>query len=223
MNATAFRSSRMVRYGLAATSSTVLVLAFAIGTVLAWTAPSLQALCAADENHYSWEINLTHEPDYLIQFSWSSTFSNPWTVNFASSGSHDFDTDRGGSTLYARWKNDTAKKTSAAADSELCEQPSPTPEESVKESVSESPSPTPQESVSETPSPTPEESVSETPSPTPEQSIAGSTGTPAPSIPNTALGISGQGAALTLSLPLAVFLGGLLIAGLMMLARGRVR
>ena len=159
MNATAFRSSRMVRYGLAATSSTVLVLAFAIGTVLAWTAPSLQALCAADENHYSWEINLTHEPDYLIQFSWSSTFSNPWTVNFASSGSHDFDTDRGGSTLYARWKNDTAKKTSAAADSELCEQPSPTPEESVKESVSESPSPTPQESVSETPSPTPEESV----------------------------------------------------------------
>jgi hypothetical protein len=110
---------------LAIMAVTTLALATSVTSVVAWTPPSLEALCASDENSYSWRITLTTEPDYWIELSWNADFSDDWDVDFGSAGQHQFDTPRGGSVLYARWKNDTAKKTSAQANAVLCEQPVP--------------------------------------------------------------------------------------------------
>ena len=55
------------------------------------------------------------------------------------------------------------------------------------EEPDETPSPTPEETPAETPGETP----GETPAETPEGSVAGGTGTPAPSQPDTAMGVQG--------------------------------
>jgi hypothetical protein len=69
-----------------ATTAAMLLLAGVAGTALGWTRPSLSAECAPDADHYAWSISLTREPDYLIQFSWSSTFSNAWVGRCGWSG-----------------------------------------------------------------------------------------------------------------------------------------
>ena len=128
---------RGARTALTFVSGAALVLCISVGTVMAWVQPSLAAQCAPDENSYAWTINLAQEADYNIQFSWSSTFSNPWSTDFGSNGPHAFTTDRGGATLYARWLSDGSSKTQANANGDLCEQPpatatptpTPTPEE----------------------------------------------------------------------------------------------
>jgi hypothetical protein len=56
----------------------------------------------------------------------------------------------------------------------------------------ETPAPTPEETPVETPVETPEETPAQaTPAETPEGSVAGGTGTPAPSQPDTAMGVQG--------------------------------
>ena len=67
-----------------------------------------------------------------------------------------------------------------------------------------------------TPTPTPEGSVAQTATPTPEGSQAGGTGTPAPSVPNTALSLTGSGSLAT------IFFGAVLIASLGALAYANV-
>jgi hypothetical protein len=62
--------------------------------------------------------------------------------------------------------------------------PTPTPTASPTASPTPTPTATPTEPGSETPV--------RTPSPTPEQSVAGGTGTPAPSMPNTAIAAGGE-------------------------------
>ena len=143
------RRGRMAQVMITVASVSALVLTVSVGSALAWARPSLAPQCASDEAHYSWILNLSREPDYKIQFSWNSNFSNYWNVNFGKSGEHAFETSRGGSTLYARWKNDKRKSTSALADAQLCVQPSQS--ESPSATPSESPSATPTESPSATP------------------------------------------------------------------------
>ncbi len=119
-----------MRRVVAATASSMVVIALTAGAVFAWVRPTLTAACADDESHFSWNINLSQEADYQIQFSWSSNFASPWLVNFGSPGDHEFVTDRGGSTLYARWMSDQSKSTSGGANDELCvpkATPTPTP------------------------------------------------------------------------------------------------
>ncbi len=111
---------RAARTALALMSIAVLMLTISVGTVFAWSAPTLTATCAVDANHYSWQIGLPQEADYNIQFSWSSDFSNPWTQDFGSQGNHAFDTVRGGAILYARWLSDSNVTTSASANGEPC-------------------------------------------------------------------------------------------------------
>ena len=118
---------RGARTALTFVSGAALVLCISVGTVMAWVQPSLVANCAPDENSYAWTINLAQEADYNIQFSWSSTFSNPWSTDFGSQGPHSFTTIRGGATLYARWLSDGNSKTQGNANGDLCEQPTPTP------------------------------------------------------------------------------------------------
>ncbi|HET9416314.1 MAG TPA: prealbumin-like fold domain-containing protein [Candidatus Limnocylindria bacterium] len=108
---------------LGAASVATVLLAMSVSAALGWTKPSLGAECAPDADSYAWTITLTQEPDYLIQFSWTADFADTWTVNFGSAGMHSFTTDRDGSTLYARWKNDKAKQDSEAANGDLCRNP----------------------------------------------------------------------------------------------------
>lgn len=192
-----FTSGRAGRRGLAAVAATLIALVTSVGTALAWQAPVLGADCAPDQNHNAWRIQLSQEPNYKIQFSWSSDFSGAWTVDFGSAGLHAFDTARGGATLYARWKDDTGKKTSAAANGELCEpEPTPTPTPTPTQQPTPTPTTTPTEQPTPTPTelptatPTPEASeqgATSTPTPTPEQSVEAGTGTPAPSLPDSAM------------------------------------
>ena len=118
---------RIARMAMAMASVAVLTLALSITTVLAWMPPVRHRCSPPDADHYAWRINLSQEPNYLIQMSWNADFSNKWTVNFGSPGSPDFDTIASGSTLYVRWASDIAKKASAAADGQLCVQPTPSP------------------------------------------------------------------------------------------------
>ena len=104
-----------MRRVVAATASSMVVIALTAGAVFAWVRPTLTATCADDQSHFAWNINLSQEADYQIQFSWSSNFASPWLVNFGSPGDHEFVTDRGGSTLYARWMSDKSQSTSGGA------------------------------------------------------------------------------------------------------------
>jgi hypothetical protein len=112
---------RIARLTIAMPSIVVMVLTLSVGTVLGWAPPSLAADCAPDQDSYAWTITLPQEPDYLIQLSWNADFSDRWTVDFGSAGSHAFTTDRDGHTLFARWKNDNSKSDSQAASADLCE------------------------------------------------------------------------------------------------------
>ena len=113
----------MKRIPIAALSAAVLVLAMA-GSALAWVAPVLAAECAPDENTYAWTITLNPESNQNIDLSWDENFSVVFdTMDFGTSGPHSFTTDRGGDTLYVRYASDHNAKASAAANSELCEQP----------------------------------------------------------------------------------------------------
>ncbi len=113
------------------------------GIAIAWQQPTLTALCAPDANHFAWKIHLANESDFELDGSFDSDF-DPLTMadigagdeafdelDFGSSGDHEFTTPRGGSTLYVRWSSDHGSKTDAAANEELCEQPS------VEQSVAE--------------------------------------------------------------------------------------
>jgi hypothetical protein len=175
-----------VRKLLPLLSASILTLAIA-GTAMAWQNPQLVSDCASDENSYAWWVTLPgSEPNYNFDWSFSSNFSNATTVNAGGTAPFYFETPRGGSTLYVRWSSDHGAKTSALADGELCVKPTPTP--------------------------TPEQP---TPTPTPEGSAAGGTGTPAPSIPDTAAGVSGATgtlATLGFGLILVVSLGALAFA-----------
>ena len=175
---------RVARTALAMVGVVIATFALSITTVLAWAPPGLTAHCAPDADHYAWRINLSQEPDYLIQLSWNSDFSNKWTLNFGNAGSHDFVTDRSGATLYVRWQNDTAKTANAAANGTLCRQPAPTP----------TPTPTPTATPTSTPTPTP----------TPRESELGGnpTPTPAPVLPDTSVLPSAVTSALALPIGL---------------------
>ncbi len=95
--------------------------------VLAWTAPSVQPNCAPDENSYAWTVTLSgKESNYNFDWSFNEGFSTFTTVN-GSQGDNDLVTPRGDTTLYVRWSSDHASKTSAAANTTLCEQSTPTP------------------------------------------------------------------------------------------------
>jgi hypothetical protein len=184
---------------LAPTAALALLLAMA-GVALAWTAPALSAECAPDGSHFAWKIHLPSESNYNIDWSFDSGFATFSTINFGSSGDHDFTTDRGGTTLYVRWSSDTGVKAHAAADDSLCQQPS------VEESVAESTAASVEESVAESTA----ESVA-------EQTVEAGTGTPAATIPNTSLDGTGSG-----PLPTIVF-SVVLLGSLGILAYGNVK
>jgi hypothetical protein len=196
-----FVRRRRTQRVMAAIGSSLLIIALSASAVFAWVKPTLAAMCADDQAHYAWQITLPQEADYQIQFSWSSSFANAWLVDFGSPGAHAFSTDRGGSTIYARWKSDTNVSTSGAANGELCYQPTPTP--------------TPTPTATPTPTPTP---TATPPSVhhSPEQSVEGSTGTPRP-IPDTAIALGDQ-SRIVLAFPVAM----LVIAVVLALSAGFV-
>ena len=203
-----FVRHRRTQRVMAAIGSSLLVVALSAGAVFAWIRPTLASMCAADQAHYAWQITLSPEADYKIQFSWDSSFANAWTVDFGSSGAHAFSTDRGGSTLYARWKSDVNKSTSAAANGELCYQPTATP--------TPTPTPTPTATPTATPTQTPP-----THRPSPEQSVQGSTGTPQP-IPDTAISYRDQ-SQLVLAFPVALLILALVLSASAGVAANRRR
>jgi len=103
---------------------TALLLMVTAIPALAWTAPQLTANCAPDENSYAFTITLAEEENYNIEMSWDDFVTAPFqTTDFESAGAHDFTTARGGTTLYVRFASDTNAKASAAANAELCEEP----------------------------------------------------------------------------------------------------
>jgi hypothetical protein len=123
------------RLHLALISSVIVILATA-GSVLAWSNPDLQALCAEDENTYSWRIVLPTESNYDMQFSWNNFTTVAFSHTFPGNGAHEFTTPRDGATLYVRFEDDHGAKDSQAANSELCEPPSESqPGESAEGSV----------------------------------------------------------------------------------------
>ena len=95
-------------------SALVLVMA-GVGTAMAWVPPMLSSDCAPNANSYAWTINLAVEDDYSIDYSFASNFVPHQTIDFLTSGSHDFTTARGGPTLYVRWSSDHGSKGSASA------------------------------------------------------------------------------------------------------------
>jgi hypothetical protein len=196
-----FVRRRRTQRAMAAIGSSLIVIALSAGAVFAWVRPTLAAMCADDDAHYAWQISLSQEADYKIQFSWSSSFANAWTVDFGSAGVHGFSTDRGGSTLYARWKSDISKSTSADAMGALCRQPTPTP----TPTPTATPTPTPKATPTATPSQTPP-----THRPSPEQRIQGATGTPQP-IPDTAVDYA-DGSQLVLAFPVVLLIAAVTLA-----------
>jgi hypothetical protein len=196
---------------MAAIGSSLIVVALSAGAVFAWVRPTLSAMCADDDAHYAWQISLSQEADYKIQFSWSSSFADAWTVDFGSAGAHGFSTDRGGSTLYARWKSDMSKSTSAAVNAELCHQPTPTP------TATPTATPTPTPTATPTARPT---HAPPTHRPSPEQSVEGATGTPQP-IPDTAIDYGDQ-SQLVLAFPVVLLIAAVALsasAGIVALRR----
>jgi hypothetical protein len=195
---------RRARRVVAAIGSSLIVVALAAGAVFAWARPTLLAMCADDDAHYAWQISLGQEGDYRIQFSWNSSFADAWTVDFGSDGAHAFSTDRGGSTLHARWTSDMSQSTSAQANGALCRQPTPTP------------TPTPTATPTVAPTQTPP-----THRPSPEQSVQGATGTPQP-VPDTAVS-SGEQLQLILAFPVVLLILALVIATYAAVAANRRR
>ena len=165
------------------------------GIALAWQAPTLTANCAPDDNTFAWTINLPGvEDNYKVDLSWDNFATPPFdTIDFGSSGDHDFTTPRGGSILYVRWTSDPEKMASVSGDSELCVP--------VEQSVAESA----QQSVAQSA----------------QQTVEAGTGTPAGSIPNSALGSNGPSPLPTIlfSLVLLASLGTLAYANVKVVAR----
>jgi hypothetical protein len=124
------------RLSIALSSALILVLSIA-GTALAWASPSLEALCAEDENTYSWRVTFPQdEPNFEMELLWDSNTTPFDTIDFGAdahlSGPHDFTTPRGGTVLKIRFADDTGAKDTATANAELCTPPSE-PEESEPE------------------------------------------------------------------------------------------
>jgi hypothetical protein len=158
----------------------ILILGLA-GTALAWASPNLSALCAEDENTYAWRVTFPQdEPNFEMELLWDSSTTPFDTIDFGAdahlNGPHDFTTPRGGTVLKIRYADDTGAKDTATANAELCEPPASIPEESIPEQS------IPEQSI-------PEQSIPEQSIPQesePEGSVAGGTGTPNASIPDTA-------------------------------------
>ena len=92
------------------------------GTALAWEDPTLSALCAPDQSHYAWSINLHKEKNFNIDWSFDS-FATFTTTDFLTKGDHEFTTPRGGATLKVRWSSEPDVSAKADANAELCEPP----------------------------------------------------------------------------------------------------
>lgn len=172
------------------------LIAATAGIALAWSAPTLTANCAPDENTFAWTINLPGvEDNYKVDLSWDNFATPPFdTIDFGTGGDHDFTTPRGGSILYVRWTDDPDKMASVSGDTELCVPvESNSPEQSVAQSVAQSA----------------------------EQSVEAGTGTPAGSVPNSALGSDGPSPLPTIlfSMALLASLGTLAYANVKVAAR----
>jgi hypothetical protein len=118
-----------------------------------------------------------------------SGFSGDGTIDFTLPVDHPFQLSGGGvlgviASEAGEGGQVWTSKTNSLNCSEAVSTPTPTPEETPGETPVETPAETPVE----TPAQTPEESVAEN---TPEQSVAESTGTPAPSQPDTAMAVDG--------------------------------
>ena len=165
----------MRRLSIASSSAMILILGLA-GTALAWASPNLSALCAEDENTYAWRVTFPQdEPNFEMELLWDSSTTPFDTIDFGAdahlNGPHDFTTPRGGTVLKIRYADDTGAKDTATANAELCEPPASIPEESIHEQS------IPEQSI-------PEQSIPQESEP--EGSVAGGTGTPNASIPDTA-------------------------------------
>ncbi|MDP9468089.1 MAG: hypothetical protein M3P32_05030 [Chloroflexota bacterium] len=106
---------------LAPVAGLALVLSMA-GTALAWEEPTLEALCASDQDTYAWMIMLPVEDDYLIDWSFDN-FATFTTTDFLTDGHHEFTTPRAGVTLKVRWSSHHSTKAMAIANPELCAPP----------------------------------------------------------------------------------------------------
>lgn len=93
--------------------------------VVQWNQPEVVALCAPDDQHFTFIVTLTgDEPNYNFDWSFNQNFNNATTVNGVK-GDNSLITPRGGDVLYVRWSSDHGSKTSINAKYALCNPPKP--------------------------------------------------------------------------------------------------
>ena len=92
-------------------------------TALAWNAPVVTPLCAPDDSHFSFNVYLTSESDYNMDWYWDSTGSYPKSLH---AGDNTVTVPRGthssGDTWFIRWHSDPGSFGSATANGTLCHQ-----------------------------------------------------------------------------------------------------
>jgi len=224
----------------------MLAVAFIVpASAMAWTTPSVTPLCAPDDGHFAFTVNLDQNiwDDTGYKYDWAFGTTKPktgWTTVEGTIGDNSLVTPRGEGKLWVRWTMDHNSYTSAVPDGTLCVQPSEEPSVEPSECPSEEPSVEPSESASvepsvepsEEPSVEPSESASVEPSesasvepsesaePTPTGSVAGATGVPHITMPATdATGGPSSGSAGAGLQLLLLAAAGVLIAALLLTPR----
>ena len=112
--------------------------------VLAWHPFTLDSGCAENENSYSWHIDANNSEDnYIFELSWEADFSPLLDTITLPSHSASFQTNRGGTVLHARFRDDHGQTASKGVDETPCTEPTATPTNTPTPTPTSTPTPTP--------------------------------------------------------------------------------